>query len=149
MIPRVSIFLIHLLISRSSAFSHNKNGGRGRIRILHNEHVSTLSSISAATTTTKATTITSTAIQAFANNGGRCPISERRKFLTSTMRTVATLASTSTISPNQAFAATSTPEPNKYGVPSNKRVGGLANKIRNNMCNTMDEMQRDLMQERW
>ncbi|KAL3931997.1 MAG: hypothetical protein SGBAC_011056 [Bacillariaceae sp.] len=56
--------------------------------------------------------------------------------------------------PNQALAAAQnnspagTQVPNKYGVASNKRLGGLANKIRN-ICNVMDEMQRDLMQERW
>ncbi|CAB9521417.1 expressed unknown protein [Seminavis robusta] len=32
--------------------------------------------------------------------------------------------------------------------PNNKRVGGLANKIKNS-CSIMDELQRDLMQERW
>mmetsp|Transcript_26906 Transcript_26906/g.65372 ORF Transcript_26906/g.65372 Transcript_26906/m.65372 type:complete len:324 (-) Transcript_26906:81-1052(-) len=135
MIQRYSSVIVFLLcwILRTESFSQNKNGRTTRVR--HSPTSST-------------SITTSTSVQASVD--GDSAITERRKFLSNTMGAVVTMAGISAM-PNQALAqptATVSPEPNKYGVASNKRLGGLANKIRN-ICNTMDEMQRDLMQERW
>mmetsp|Transcript_7645 Transcript_7645/g.15731 ORF Transcript_7645/g.15731 Transcript_7645/m.15731 type:complete len:374 (+) Transcript_7645:88-1209(+) len=53
-----------------------------------------------------------------------------------------------TIGSGRAIAASDDPTPSNTGAPSLRRLGGLPSKIRR-VGRIMDELQRDLMQERW
>mmetsp|Transcript_4823 Transcript_4823/g.14051 ORF Transcript_4823/g.14051 Transcript_4823/m.14051 type:complete len:329 (+) Transcript_4823:131-1117(+) len=73
-------------------------------------------------------------------------VPSRRNFMSKTMG----LVSLGLLSPNAIAADKSSANGNNAQrmAPVSKKAGGLANKIRG-VCLVMDELQRDLMQERW
>jgi len=80
----------------------------------------------------------------------------RRRFLADAGRNLVLLAAVvasggSTASPANAVESTGNSGGDVVGggVKVSKRAGGLAQKIRGGVCFKMDELQRDLMQERW
>lgn len=89
----------------------------------------------------------STALHVVSSHGDD-DCSSRRSFLTkASIVSSAVLTGTFLGSQTDALAANSQIGAT-YAGPRNKRIGGLVSKIRN-VGTVMDELQRDLMQERW
>lgn len=132
MIQTCTISLLFVLcwlsISTTSAFSQTTKRSATPTERIRNCHVTA----AGVTTTLKASSTSPTATTDDNQDDCSTVSQDRRKFFSTALMAVA--ASATVVPTAPAFAAT---DSNKYGNPSNKRVGGLANKIRSLVCNTM------------